>query len=216
MSEKFPRTYHLPWSPGDTSDDKKLSSVSELLNVPIVITEKLDGGNSCLTPENIFARSHNQTSTHPSFDLLKLTHATIKFQILEKEKIFGENCRVVHSITYTKLPTHFFVFHIKQENHWLSWDQVKMRSQELSLSTVPLLWEGTVSTEKELQVLTERLIQGESIFGGPREGLVVRVRRELSNEEFETHIGKWVRKGHVQTDKHWSKAPLVYQKINKI
>ena len=25
INTKYPRTYHLPWSPGATSDDKKLS-----------------------------------------------------------------------------------------------------------------------------------------------------------------------------------------------
>ena len=41
---KYPRTYHLPWSPGTTSDDKKLSGdwFDMYKGKEIIITEKLD------------------------------------------------------------------------------------------------------------------------------------------------------------------------------
>ena len=31
MSAKYPRSFHLPWSPGGTSDDKRMADVSGLL-----------------------------------------------------------------------------------------------------------------------------------------------------------------------------------------
>jgi len=34
---------------------------------------------------------------------------------------------------------------------------------------------------------------------------MLRVARELMDEEFGTHVFKWVRKGHVQTTEHWSR-----------
>jgi hypothetical protein len=43
MSPKYPRTPHLPWSPGGTSDDRRLTDVSSLLNVGLVITENERG-----------------------------------------------------------------------------------------------------------------------------------------------------------------------------
>ena len=47
MSEKYPKTPHLPFSPGINSDDITLDSkhCNQFLNKEIVITEKLDGGN---------------------------------------------------------------------------------------------------------------------------------------------------------------------------
>ena len=45
---KYNRTYHLPWSPGSTNDDRISDSVNSLLGKEIVITEKLDGSNSCI------------------------------------------------------------------------------------------------------------------------------------------------------------------------
>lgn len=45
--QKYPRTYHWPTSPGVGSDDKMLRDAAPFLGIPLVITEKLDGGN-CL------------------------------------------------------------------------------------------------------------------------------------------------------------------------
>ena len=39
---KYPRTPHLPWSLGRTSDDKVLSSVSHFLGENVVVTEKTE------------------------------------------------------------------------------------------------------------------------------------------------------------------------------
>ena len=39
---KYNRTYHLPWSPGATNDDRISSDVSPLIGIDIVITEKLE------------------------------------------------------------------------------------------------------------------------------------------------------------------------------
>ena len=36
-----------------------------------------------------------------------------------------------------------------------------------------------------------------------KEGFVVRVADGFNYNEFDTHVAKWVRAGHVQTDKHW-------------
>lgn len=42
MTKKYPRTYHLPWSKGTTSDDKITKSISSILNKRIIILEKID------------------------------------------------------------------------------------------------------------------------------------------------------------------------------
>lgn len=56
MSDKYPRTFHLPWSPGASDDDKILKDVKYLLDTPLVITAKIDGGNCMLNRTSIFAR----------------------------------------------------------------------------------------------------------------------------------------------------------------
>jgi hypothetical protein len=78
---KYPRTPHLPWSPGGTADDKMLRQVDPLLYQPLIATEKADGSNVCLEHEGCFARSHGAKPNHPSFDQLKALHASVKHLI---------------------------------------------------------------------------------------------------------------------------------------
>ena len=55
-SEKYPRMAHLPWSPGGTRDDRRLTSVEPLLCRPLIVSEKLDGSNACFSRDSLFAR----------------------------------------------------------------------------------------------------------------------------------------------------------------
>jgi hypothetical protein len=60
MSEKYGRTYHYPFSPGTTSDDRINREYWEDIQKieTLVHTEKLDGENNCLSAYGVFARSH--------------------------------------------------------------------------------------------------------------------------------------------------------------
>ncbi len=67
VNTKYPRTYHLPYSPGATSDDKKLSSnwFENYKGRQIIITEKLDGENTCMNHYDVFSRSHGAPTRSP-------------------------------------------------------------------------------------------------------------------------------------------------------
>ena len=58
---------------------------------------------------------------------------------------------------------------------------------------------------KELKNIVENLVIQESSLGGKREGIVIRNAARFDNEDFSKNVMKWVRKGHVQTDEHWTK-----------
>ncbi len=107
-SPKYERTFHIPWSPGGTSDDKRMLNVSGLLNTSIVITEKIDGSNVCMETENCFARTHSGPPDHSSFDAFKQLHGMCKRKIPPNLQIFGEWCYALHSIPYDRLPGSFF------------------------------------------------------------------------------------------------------------
>lgn len=215
MSAKYPRSFHLPWSPGGTSDDKRLSDVSGLVGVPIVITEKLDGSNLTYTSESVFSRSHAGPPSHPSFGLAKATHAAIGHLISKGLSIFCEYCYAVHSIAYDGLPSYSFVFGVRDDarNVWWDWDMTAAQAADLGLPTVPELFRGTVASAEELESLTLALSKGPSAYGGDREGVVARIAREFSGEVFGTSLGKWVRKGHVQTDDHWMHQVIRPQRL---
>ena len=61
MRYKYPRTYHLPFSPGFTSDDKVLKDDSYFRGKEIVVTEKMDGENVSIYQKK---RKNNPTSNY--------------------------------------------------------------------------------------------------------------------------------------------------------
>lgn len=211
---KYPRTFHLPWSPGGTNDDKKMISTHRLINEAIVISEKLDGSNSCFAPAGVFARSHGQAPKHASFDLLKQRYYSLKHLLNPSEEAFLENCFAVHSITYELLSDFCFLLNIRQNGIWLSYPEVVHRSEELHLTLAPVLFTGIVTSETELRKLTEKISREPSVFGGMREGVVVRTVKGFLESEFSQCVGKWVRENHVQTDEHWVNQPIVKQNFS--
>jgi hypothetical protein len=212
---KYNRTPHLPWSPGGTSDDKRMLDVSGLLHVPIIITEKLDGSNVCMEAKSCYARSHSDAPKHPSFDVFKSLHATVRHLIPESIQVFGEWLYARHSISYTALPHYFQIFGVRNLDTkiWASWEEVELWANELNIPIVPVLFTNIVSSEKELRNITETLAAQPSICGGEREGVVVRKAGEFADAEFANSVGKIVRENHVQTSEHWKNQIIVQNKL---
>ncbi len=211
MSQKYPRTFHLPWSPGGTSDDKRMHDVSELIGTPLIITEKCDGSNLTYTRRHVFSRSHSGPPGHPSFDLAKATHARIGHLLSENLSVFCEYCYALHSIAYEALPDFSLVFGVRDDERGLFWDweMVEAQAADLGLPTVPVLFRGTVGSEEELRDITMRLCKEPSVLGGQREGIVLRVAGAFLENTFSLKVAKWVRKDHVQTDDHWLHQAIV-------
>lgn len=220
-SPKYNRTFHVPWSPGGTSDDKIAKSVDSLIGKPIVITEKIDGSNTSLEREGCFARTHSGPPTHASFNGLKALHASLQYLIPTRLQIFGEWCYALHSIPYDSLPGYFLVFGIREyvnierleEAEWYSWKDVELLANNLGLPTVPVLFQGTVNSEKELKELVESFMIQPSCCGGIREGVVIRLAQGFSDSNFSQSIMKCVRANHVQTSEHWKDQEIIRNKL---
>jgi hypothetical protein len=215
-SPKYNRTMHLPWSKGATNDDKITDSISSLLGKPIVITEKIDGSNTSLEFDGCFARTHSSAPSHPSFDGLKSLHAAVKYKIPQGLQLFGEWVFAQHSIHYSELPSYFLLFNVRSLTPspiWLSWEEVELWADEIGMPTVPLLFQGVISSEKELQDITESFMIQESCYGGIREGVVVRVKSEFLDNEFSQCVMKCVRANHVQTSEHWKNQEIIKNKL---
>lgn len=202
---KYNRTYHLPFSPGATNDDKIANNSDLLIGKEIIITEKLDGENSCLTHNGVYARSHATFTTSPWSLKVRQLHDIIKKDIYDDIYLFGENMQAIHSIEYTELTSPFYLFGIRQNDIWFSWDKVEEFSYLLDIPTVPVLFKGKVDTIKQLETLTKEFVSGKSKLGGDIEGIVVRSSNMFFDYEFKDNVQKWVRKNHVQTDQHWTK-----------
>jgi hypothetical protein len=205
---KYPRTPHLPWSEGATSDDKILKSVAQFEGKQVIITEKMDGENTTLYNDHLHARSLD-SKHHPSRNWIKQMHAAIANDIPEGYRICGENLYAKHSITYDKLKTYFYVFSVwDNKNNCLSWDETKEWCDLLGLTLVPTLYEGEWN---------EKMINGKQPFkfDHEAEGYVVRNANSFSYADFTKNIAKYVRKNHVQTDKHWMEIEVVPNKLEK-
>ena len=218
-SPKYNRTYHFPFSPGATNDDKIATSMEKLIGVPIVITEKMDGSNTSIEYNGCFSRSHAGAPTHVSFDGLKALHAQVAYNMPPDMQFFGEWCYAKHSIAYEALPAYFLLFGIREidlnpdEYFWYSWQDVEDNAIGYGLVTVPVLYKGTVTSEKELKELVESFMNQPSACGGIREGVVVRVQREFKDNEFGECIMKCVRANHVQTSEHWKDQEIIRNKL---
>jgi len=208
-SEKYPRTPHLPYSPGGTSDDRRLRDVGGLLRIPLVLTEKMDGSNVCLEGQAVFARSHGGAPNHPSFDLLKAYHASVKHRIPSEVQVFGEWLYARHSIGYSGLPNYFMAFGVRENHMWASWEDVQLWAEELGVPTVPVLQHCCFEREDDLRAAVETHTKTASACGGEREGVVVRNSGYFPHHLFDKNVAKWVRQGHVQTDEHWKNQQIV-------
>lgn len=214
-SAKYPRTPHLPFSPGGTSDDKILDDVEHFLNVPIVLTEKMDGSNLCMTREAVFARSHNGPPTHESFNFAKQLHASVRHSIPDGLSIFGEYLFAVHSIVYSDLPGYFLIFGVREDatGKWWSWEMVTEMAKELGMPTVPLLYDSAIYGKFETKGQLSSTVKLEFLFANKgkwendiTEGVVIRLAGEYT--DFHKSVAKYVRANHVQTTQHWTQKEV--------
>lgn len=190
---KYPRTLHLPQSEGISKDDKRLSNDNHFIGQSVVITEKLDGENSTLYRDYFHARSLDGRH-HDSRNWLKNYHASIKHYIPQGYRICGENLFAKHSISYDNLDSYFYVFNIWNGDICLSWVDTVNFCVNLGLNLVPVLYEGIYTKDLIINIDTAK-----------QEGYVVRLTSSFTTSDFDLSVAKWVRKGHVQTDKHWTK-----------
>ncbi len=192
---KYPRTFHLPWSPGMTSDDRRIENLDAFKGQRVIVTEKLDGECTTLSRKYVHARSVEGYAPHPSRNHMKVLHATMGMDIPEGWRVCGENLWGVHSIRYKELTSFFQVFSIWDEyNVCLSWDHTVDWCILLGLSHVPVLYDGPWEGFDRKPV---RRGSDET------EGYVVRVAGEFEYSEFNRKVAKYVRSGHVQTSTHW-------------
>lgn len=207
---KYPRTFHLPWSKGVSSDDKIISSLEPFITMNIVISEKIDGENFTLYRDHCHARSID-SKNHPSRNFIKELHARIKHEIPDNWRICGENMYAKHSIHYDKLTSYYYVFAIfNEENICLSWKETKEYANILNLETVPELYSGIWDENRIKQCWTNT-----SSFANEQEGYVVRNQNAFHYDEFSNNVVKYVREKHVRSDSHWMYNPVIPNKIQE-
>lgn len=203
---KYPRTYHLPWSPGVTKDDRMMEP-GLFEGKDVVVTIKMDGENTTMYQDCIHARSL-EYCPHPSRDRVKAYWAEKSYNIPEGWRVCGENLFAKHSIHYQNLSHYFQMFSIWDgRNNCKSWEETKEWAQLLGLHLVPVLYEGPYDEEKIRSLYAQYKSEDEC------EGYVIRVQEEFSYNQFRSCVGKFVRANHVQTHSFWLNQQIVPNKV---
>lgn len=209
---KYPRTAHLPFSPGVGEDDVVAGILPRLLQGDVIVTEKLDGGNCSVFQGKVFSRSTADETSHPSFGPVKQLFARLSTLLDDSElQLFGENMFGIHSIEYDYLHSCFYLFAVRnvRAKRWLSWDEVTDVADRLGLQCVPVLCRRKFASLGELQTAIEKAMLAKShcSLGTVRpEGFVVRAVEGFCDGDFEHKTAKYVRKGHIQTDSTWKRT----------
>lgn len=202
---KMPRTFHMPWSEGRSDDDKTLDDMSAFEGREVVLTEKMDGENTCFYHDYLHARSIDGRH-HPSRDWIKAFHASIAWQIPETFRIYVENLYARHSVVYEDLKSYCLGFHVWDGFTCLSYDETLAYLEMLGIEPVRELWRGRYCET------TIRRIQAE-LSTDDVEGSVLRVTDAFHYTDFRRSVAKQVRRGHVTTDTHWMHQEIVPNKL---
>ncbi|GAA4962868.1 hypothetical protein GCM10023205_28310 [Yinghuangia aomiensis] len=196
----YPRTGHVPWSPGATADDVRAGDLAGLIGREVVVTEKLDGENTTLYADGLHARSVD-SAHHPSRAWVKGLQGRVGAGIPAGWRICGENMYARHSLAYDALDSWFYGFSVwDAADRCLPWDATVRFLRRLGIPVPPVLWRG---------VFDERALRKLPLDTQRQEGYVVRTVDGFPRDAFGHRVAKWVRARHVQTDTHWMFADVV-------
>lgn len=140
---------------------------------------------------------------------MKQFAASISPQLDPEERICGEYLYARHSIAYESLETYFYGFAWFIVDELQSWDDTMQRFDELGIKSVHMLYRGIYNAD-----LVENISKNLDLT--KQEGFVMRASSVISSEDFSSLVGKFVRKGHVQTDKHWMHSEIIKNNLTGI
>lgn len=222
---KFPRTKHLVNLGSVTRDDLVMSAadVADLLKLPCVIEEKIDGANLGfrIDPETnkIIAqnRSHFVSSAyHAQFKPLDewiYSHMDDLWTILTTDAkpgqliLYGEWMRAKHSIHYTKLPDVFIAYDVYDTSICKFWSRSRFESviAKTSISHIHKIAEGTFSLSEVLKYVATQSVYCDGLI----EGIVLR----WTDDMWLNQRAKIVRQNFIAGDDHWTKGKLTLNDI---
>lgn len=205
MYYKYPRTYHLPYSLGKTDDDKTLKNFDHLFGMDIIVTEKMDGENSSLYPNNVTHARSIDSNNHESRTWLKNFWSERFFLLNKNLRVCGENLYAKHSIHYKNLKSYFYGFSVWENNICLSWKETLKWFKILDIVHVPILFEGKFDDFMNIMGVDVK----------KSEGFVIRNVNSFDIKDFKWNTAKYVRANHVQTDKHWKYQKIIKNELNQ-
>lgn len=212
---KYPRTYHLPYSPTMTDDDKRLENDSHFYDMnEVVVTIKMDGENCTVYNDGTLHARSIDGHGYPWQSKVAGLIQNWCYSIPDGWRVCGENLQAVHSIPYTFMSYDelFQCFGIYNDrNECVSWDDTMKFCIDNGIEHVHEIYRGKYDKEKIMEAFNVFCSRMEAM-DQEVEGFVVRNSDAFKYDDFSKNVGKYVRKNHVKTDEHWTK----HWKNNKV
>lgn len=207
--QKYPRSWHLPYSEKSTSDDKKHADDSHFLGKEVVVTIKMDGENTTIYNDHIHARSLNSIIDSEDRRWVdNLRKSKVEGNIPETYRICGENLFYKHTCYYNDLESMFYVFSIWDNETCLSWDDTKLWCGLLGLEIVPTIYEGVYDKNLINKEFNKYINSSKNT-----EGFVVRLSDQFNLNDFNHSLNKFVRKSFEIPDQHWRYSQKTMNKL---
>lgn len=199
---RYPRTPHVPTSPGATKDDKIIKDMSYFVGQRVVITKKMDGECTTIYPDGyIHARSLEKPLKDESYSWIKRIAVGFCKYIPPYMRLCGENLYWEHRLYYPKTPF-FLAFGMistegvgEDKGYCESWRFVENFCEQCGIPTVPVLFRG---------IFDEELLTRQWVDTQKDEGWVIRLEDSFPVVDFDKSVAKWVRENHVPAGtSHW-------------
>lgn len=200
---KYPRTFHLPDSPGKTKDDRVMEDAYEFFkNKPVVITEKMDGENTTIYHDGYCHARSIDSKKHPSRSWIKNFASQVGYGLPTGWRLCGENLWARHSIPYYNLEDYFLGFSLWDSvNICQDWYTTCEWFELLNIKPVRALYIG----EFDLSWLYNHI---KNMDTNTSEGFVIRLYDAFRYSDFRRCVAKWVRPNHVQSSHNWMREEI--------
>lgn len=215
---KYPSTPHWPFSETVHRDDTVSVYPNSFVGEVVIVTEKIDGGNTCLFNGEVYARSVAAPCREGWMGMVRKHHGwKTNGSRFTDYAYYGEDIFGIHSIEYEPVREedtfHLFAVQQTSQEYWCSWSVVEDAAKELDIPLAPVLFHGVFYSQEDITKFFREELKKPSCIGGEREGFVMRTFSGFSNWDFRKSVCKYVRPNHVQTDQHWRRhwrtCPLI-------
>lgn len=208
---KYPRTFHLPYSPKRGSDDKVLIDDSNFEGKHVVVMEKMDGENTTLYHNHLHARSLDSTKDESHRWLERFRNSILaqlnQYPSLDTNwRICGENLFYKHTVFYQDLKSIFLGYSIwledksEGQNESLSWFETISIFDKIGVSYPSVIYEGIY----DKQAILENFEDYKGKKNRQVEGFVIRLKDSFLYEDFSKSVAKYVCDDfEITSSKHW-------------
>ncbi len=181
------------------------SDPGRFVDVPVVVTEKLDGSNILLHNRKTYGRSVSTPSEGKWTAMVKKHHA---WKVTEPDVfLYGEDVYGIHSIEYGAVrEDHTFYAFSRRDatGAFAPFSEVRAYAEQKNIPIVPILFHGIFGSIAEVRKFLLHAHAEASVLGGEREGVVLRLACGFPESEFQYSVCKSVRIDHVQSTTHWT------------